>query len=51
MYAAGEIAAIIIVTVLIITALSVTCALAITLAKFKNDRHQNVIQGLKSELR
>ena len=51
MYAAGEIAAIIIVTVLIITALLVTCTLAITLTKFKNDRHQNVIKGLKSELR
>jgi hypothetical protein len=48
-YAAGEIAAITIVAVLMIAALLVT--LAIILAKLKNDRHRNVIQGLKSEIR
>ena len=50
MYTAGWISAIIIVAVLIITALSITLAVII-LAKLKNDRHQNVIRGLKSELR
>ena len=50
MYAAGGISAIIIVAVLIITA-SATLAVIIILAKLKNDRHRNNIQGLKSELR
>ena len=52
MYTAGGISATIIVAVLIIAALSVTLAIIILAnSKLKNDRHQNVIQRLKSELR
>jgi hypothetical protein len=48
-YTDGEIAAIIITAVLIIIVLLVI--LVIILAKLKNDRHRNIIQILKSELR
>ena len=50
MHAAGVIAAVIAVLVLVIAALSVTLA-AITFAMLKNDRNQHDMKGLKSELR
>ena len=51
LYTAGEIAAAVITgIVLIITGLSVVLTVVITL-KFRNNRHQCVKQGLKSEIR
>ena len=51
LYTAGEIAAAVITgIILIIIGLSVILAIVITL-KFRNDRHQCVKQGLKSEIR
>ena len=51
LYIAGEIAATVITgIVVIITGLAVILAIVITL-KLRNNRHQGVKQGLKSELR
>ncbi len=49
-YIAGEIAAVIVGVVLIITGLLVILAILFTL-KHKNNRHRHVIRSLKSELR
>ena len=52
LYTAGEIAAAVIIgVVLIITGLSVILVIIVITLKFRNDRHQRVTQGLKSELR